>query len=246
MFTQVPSHRSVTSEQAQCPYWHTWSGRQAMPHPPQLSSSAWVLVQNLSHPFAGLSSPGGFLVHSVVPAAQTQLPPTHSRPGGHAFPHSPQFAESVCGSTQSPLQKSQSLRQSLPPWPMTSQTPLMQYWEESHRVSQVPQWVSELRRSKQSPLHHAVGADSALDAGARHLTQPPFDLGLYRCNRRRENRPGRRRSRRGRRHDGCGHRFRWRDNDRGRWRFGLRWCGRHVFRNFHHEHELAQLLHRTI
>jgi len=54
---------------------------QIMPHDPQLLGS----VCRLRH----------VPLQSVVPVAQTQLPPVHVRPVPHAFPHDPQLSESV-------------------------------------------------------------------------------------------------------------------------------------------------------
>ena len=64
---------------------------QAMPQPPQLRASLWVLEHTP--------------LQNVVPVPQAwQCDATHTWLAGHVVPHVPQFVRSVVGSVQTPPQ----------------------------------------------------------------------------------------------------------------------------------------------
>ena len=123
-FTQAPPHDIKLSGHLQWPPSQTSPGLHAVPHAPQFSSSWSRSVQKVSHAIFVFTArvspepdvpPRGFLMHSVIPAEQTHVPPLHSRPGGQTVPHAPQFTESVMGSTQTTPPKAQAPSTLRPP-----------------------------------------------------------------------------------------------------------------------------------
>jgi hypothetical protein len=105
-------------------------------HPPQLAGSDVRSTQ---------PTPG----QSVCPLAQPQTPPEQVSPVGQGLPHPPQWAGSVCVSTQSGSPR-ESVHRAREPHEL-AQTPAAQTWPAWQLSPQLPQLRPSLARSTQLP-----------------------------------------------------------------------------------------------
>lgn len=111
---------------------HTSPAPQGWSQPPQCTGSIEVSGQELPHGW------------TISPQDPVHAPPLHSRPGAHACAHAPQFAPSVCRSTQALPQRVVPGGQAQAPARQTS--PPGQAWP------QPPQWrASSVTSTHPSP-----------------------------------------------------------------------------------------------
>lgn len=150
----------------QLPAMHAPLTAQALPHRPQLESSAKVFTQRPPH--------------TDCPKGQRHVPPAHDPPIAHALPHEPQLRASFW-----------RLVHAVPHtvWPVGQRhMPPTQVWPVRQAVPHEPQLRASLCRSTHAPAHDVSPVEQPVpdthaplthDCPAAHVRpQPPHASGL--------------------------------------------------------------------